>query len=71
MHAHALARLLSQGERRAGFVGLPLPGVRVKVAPDADAPRGADPDPSGGLLSAVQGFEAPSGPCRLACGHLL
>lgn len=36
-----------QGERRAGFVGLPLPGVRVKVAADADAPRGADPDPSG------------------------
>lgn len=36
-----------QGERRAGFVGLPLPGVRVKVAAAADAPRGEEPDPSG------------------------
>ncbi|KAI8464859.1 MAG: hypothetical protein J3K34DRAFT_380146 [Monoraphidium minutum] len=36
-----------EGERRPGFVGLPLPGVRVKVAPDADAPHGVDPEPSG------------------------
>jgi hypothetical protein len=40
-----------QGERRAGFVGLPLPGVRVQVAQDADAPSGVDPDPSSGATA--------------------
>ena len=51
--SHGYHTASPQGERRAGFVGLPLPGVRVKVAADADAPCGADPDPSGATASAM------------------
>ncbi len=35
----------TQGERRQGFVGLPLPGVHVRIAPDAEAPRGVPAAP--------------------------
>lgn len=30
-------RVVVQGERRPGFVGLPLPGVEVKVVPPEDS----------------------------------
>jgi hypothetical protein len=47
-HAVCLALTLicvvPQGERRAGFVGLPLPGVEVKVVPVADDAEGSGHD---------------------------
>ena len=37
MVCHVVAvSIRSQGERRPGFVGLPLPGVQVKIVPHAD-----------------------------------
>ena len=35
-----------RGERRAGFVGLPLPGVRIKVVPESEAPAPAGTEES-------------------------
>ncbi len=35
-----------EGERRAGFVGIPLPGVIVKCVPDASENGAGPSDPS-------------------------
>ncbi|GBF92979.1 hypothetical protein Rsub_05815 [Raphidocelis subcapitata] len=47
-----------EGERRAGFVGVPLPGVAVRVAPDAAAPRG-----EAAARGGAQGDLRVGGPC--------
>ncbi len=57
------------GERRAGFVGAPLPGVRIKVvAPEPDATSAA---PADGTPAAVTGEEVSAyGPVEEGPGEL-
>lgn len=48
------------GERRPGFVGAPLPGVRIKVVPDSPSPPEAQP-PSEDAAAGADGDAKPPG----------
>jgi hypothetical protein len=58
-----LLLLLPQGERRPGFVGLPLPGVEVKVVQSSSSSSSSG---GGGASAASNGDASKKGESRIA-----